>query len=641
MGRSPSNRVASLLPLVLVALACRTAEEPIESGLSPAARPEILAVLRDDLTAERSPGDGGGRAWIDAVSPREVVAGQPARWRLWFEAGPLGVETGGRVFLQVPPFWGWSAPQVGLPAAPGYTTWSSSTAATLEAQVIDQQLFSLAVVDGRLAPGDRIEIVYGAGDAGATADRYAESDSAFRFAVDADGDGVRGLLPDALTVDIVAGVARHLVVVVPSMAAVGEEIEVAVAAVDAVGNAGAEMAGSVELSSEGIALPARVELEPGDLGRRTVHGRVTSAGVHRVVARAPRSLIGESNPLVAGRDLTPILWGDLHGHSGLSDGTGTPQEYFRYARDVARLDVVALTDHDHWGLEPLATHPDLWQEIRRQAAAFHQPDRFVTLLGYEWTSWIHGHRHVLYFADDGPLLSSVDPRYESPGQLWEGLRGLPAMTFAHHSAGGPVPTNWRIAPDPELEPVTEIVSVHGSSEAADSPGRIYGAVPGNFVRDVLDIGYRLGFIGSGDSHDGHPGLAGFGSPSSGLAAILASERRREDVRRALAQRRVYATNGPRIVLEVELAGVGMGSVLEPDPAIGGGSDLQLFVAATDEIERIDLVVSGAVVESLTGELGREVERSVPVRRLRAGDYLYVRVVQLDGGAAWSSPIFVD
>ena len=33
----------------------------------------------------------------------------------------------------------------------------------------------------------------------------------------------------------------------------------------------------------------------------------------------------------------------------LSDGTGTPEDYFAYARDVAALDVIALTDHDHWG----------------------------------------------------------------------------------------------------------------------------------------------------------------------------------------------------------------------------------------------------------------------------------------------------
>ena len=43
------------------------------------------------------------------------------------------------------------------------------------------------------------------------------------------------------------------------------------------------------------------------------------------------------------------------------------------------------------------------------------------------------------------------------------------MTLAHHSAGDPVPVDWSFRPDPVLEPLTEVMSVHGSSEAADSP----------------------------------------------------------------------------------------------------------------------------------------------------------------------------
>ena len=72
-----------------------------------------------------------------------------------------------------------------------------------------------------------------------------------------------------------------------------------------------------------------------------------------------------------------------------------------YARDVAALDVVALTDHDHWGSLFLDEHPELWERIQRaHGATSTSPGRFVTVLGYEWTNWIYGHRHVLYFGDD-------------------------------------------------------------------------------------------------------------------------------------------------------------------------------------------------------------------------------------------------
>jgi hypothetical protein len=38
-------------------------------------------------------------------------------------------------------------------------------------------------------------------------------------------------------------------------------------------------------------------------------------------------------------------------------------------------------------------------------------------------------------------------------------------------------------------------------------------------------------------------------------------------------------------------------------------------------------------------LSLDFERSIP--RLQPGEFHYIRVIQKDGGVAWSSPIFVD
>ena len=358
-------------------------------------------------------------------------------------------------------------------------------------------------------------------------------------------------------------------------------------------------------------------------------------------AESENGLVGESNPMLVASDGQNIFWGDLHGHTSLSDGTGTVEDYFIYARDVSALDVVAITDHDHWGVLQLDEHPEFWEETKTQTRRFHQPGRFVTLLGYEWTNWIHGHRHVLYFEDEGEIYSSISPDYETPTQLWDALRGKRALTFAHHSAGGVIRTNWAIPPDPVLEPLTEIASVHGSSEALDSPALIYDPVPGNFVRDVLDRGYRFGFVGSGDSHDGHPGLAHLVMESGGLAAIITDTLTRESVLEALRARRVYATNGPRILLRTALDSHPMGALI-PKPEAGSYTgELFVQVIAEAPLERVDLIRSGKLVDSIPIDglleitLGREIEDLV------SGEYLYVRAVQEDSGAAWSSPIYIE
>jgi hypothetical protein len=262
----------------------------------------------------------------------------------------------------------------------------------------------------------------------------------------------------------------------------------------------------------------------------------------------------------------------------------------------------------------------------------------VTFLGFEWTSWVHGHRHVLYPGDDGKVFSSIDPSYETPAQLWEALRGSNAITIAHHTAGQPVATNWTIPPDPRFETVSEIVSVHGSSEAADSPATVRGALRGHFVRDALDRGYRLGFIGSGDSHDGHPGLAWIASGMTGLAGILSEDLTRGGVLEAIRSRRVYATSGPRIFLRATLDGESMGGVLPVSER-----ELELVVRAVTPapVETIDIVRSGRILERVPCEGRRECSLARSLGDLRSGEYLYVRLIQEDGGMAWSSPFFID
>ena len=635
-------RTLPLLVVATVLLACRGEISTVEPAQlsAPPSRPELLELLREDLASQPHPADGGGRAWLESQEPEPIRAGERGRWSLVYEAGPLGIDDGGMLLLQVSPFWGWSTPQVVDPSAIGYTTVTTEAEGVdLVASALDQQLLGISISGRRLEAGETIRLVYGAGEAGAFADRFAERETRFWISVDGDGDGRRKLVAESPAIDVLAGPPARLVAHLPSTAEPGTPILLRLAVLDRFGNAGVDFTGPVALASSLPleALGDSLVFEAEDHGLKKVEIIAPQEGVLRIAASTADGLATESNPTAISANSPRLLWADLHGHSHFSDGTGTPEDYFAYARDVAGLDVVALTDHDHWGLEPLSQRPEMWQEIRRQVDLFHRPHQFVTVLGYEWTSWIWGHRHVLYFSNEGEILSSVDPDYETPQQLWAALRGTRALTFAHHSAGGPIATNWTLAPDAEIEPVTEVVSVHGSSEAPDSPAAIYSPVASNFVRDVLDRGYRLGLIGSGDSHDGHPGLAHLASPSGGMAAILSSELTREGVREALRAKRVYATNGPRIILRVALDGKRMGSTVPS----GEIHTLRGLVVGTAPLERVDLIRRGGQITSLAAGGRSFFSFDQEIRDTDAGDYLYLRAIQEDGGAAWSSPFFFD
>src|SRR5512138_1910674 len=116
MLRSSAARctVAAILACAL-AVACgrdddaaRRAGDPAShpAAKRPGSHPEVAEKIRMDREAVRSPSDGGGRAWLepDPDDPGPLRIGTFHRFHLVYEAGPLGVAVGGRVYLQVSPF---------------------------------------------------------------------------------------------------------------------------------------------------------------------------------------------------------------------------------------------------------------------------------------------------------------------------------------------------------------------------------------------------------------------------------------------------------------------------------------------------------------------------------------------------------
>ena len=88
-----------------------------------------------------------------------------------------------------------------------------------------------------------------------------------------------------------------------------------------------------------------------------------------------------------------------------------------------------------------------------------------------------------------------------------------------------------------------------------------------------------------------------------------------------------------------LDGAPMGSVFSPSPGAPPTQKFEVRVAAVGPLRKVEIIRGRDVVESIALEGEREWSLSRDVDRLAVGDHLYVRVIQEDGGMAWSSPIF--
>jgi len=625
------------------------------------------------------PSDRDGEGSTRIFPADAVPAGSWGSWTIEWTAGASGLETPGSLALQISPFWGWSPPQTNRPGSAGYTTIHSPENVRLEWSVAQTPHSVVATLrEGRLAPGDRVRFVYGDSTVGgsgslARADRYAEEFEELLVRTDFEGDGVFDLVKNQPSIRILPGEVQRLAVALPSVVEPNTHFDVRVTALDARGSwtelppvtvrinlhklktaqdsswARHGMGVTSKTSERAAVLRGALLVDPGlyrveafllekDDGdgesfvNRSDDVSWTSgspgAQTDRIVGWSDLLLV-ESNS-----EFADILWGDLHIHSALSDGTGSPVDLYRFAREVAGLDVACVTDHDAHGIEPLAGKN--WERIKSATKNANVPGAFVTLLGYEWTSWTWGHRNVYYPGLEGEVFEYRSPESDTPQELWSRIAPFQGMTIPHHPGGGPVAVDWSVPSDESRESVVEICSIHGSSEAPGVEREIYDPRPGHSVRDAFALGHRLGIMASGDTHDGHPGKRTEGARANGLVAFRGARRDRESIFECLRERRVYGTSGPRILLRCDWGGLPPGSRLTERPS----GEIEVEVVAPEPVESIELIGESGVLERAYGG-GRRVKRRFTVGAATASSpWVYVRVVLADGEVAWDSPWWI-
>jgi len=298
---------------------------------------------------------------------------------------------------------------------------------------------------------------------------------------------------------------------------------------------------------------------------------------------------------------------------------------------------------------------DEWEETKAAVRSFYEPGRYVTILASEYHERaVAGDRNIYYRGDNAPLLRWSDLKGTQPEVLWEALRGRAAFTVPHH----PTSNSAGCAPwehhDPQYQRLVEIYSIWGCAEDVGTPRPNYWVNNyDNSVRRALDRGYRLGIVAAGDSHDGRAGNSRWmrfrcGYPN-GLAGVYAPELTREAIYDALWNRRCYGTTGERIILQFTLNGAAMGEELS-GPAHRDERRLSVAALGTDQIASVSIVRNGR--EVYARQVGSDqvafdwVDREDFSKTARTGYdgnafvYYRVRVAQVDGALAWSSPIWI-
>jgi len=519
---------------------------------------------------------------------------------LVYTAGTFGIDDTGMLKVSWRTTWDFSKPQFDKPDAPKFTTVEASNGAKLEVWFdrlnIRPYANTLLIRIGRgyLRAGDTLTIWMGDrrwGSPGLRLQTNVEKNVELLTSVDAFATYEFCELPKQPAFDLVAGPATKWKAIVPSLAVVGEPFRLAIVAEDMWGNPTEDAAATLKLQStrplEG--LPDNITIAKGDGPRVIEHLVAAEPGDFDLTVAADDRIVAQANPLRV-VSVAPLrcYWADLHGQSGETIGMGSAEDYFRYARDKAFIDMVGHQGNDFQITDAF------WEKLNELTARFDQPGKFVCLPGYEWSgnTGMGGDRNIFFRREGRPIRrsshilvqgeTSTNAIYTAD-KLFEALTGEDCRVIAH--VGGRY-ADVKYAHDGHLERSVEVHSSWGTFEW--------------ILHDAFEKGFRVGVVCHSDDHKGRPGATMPGASTfgaiGGLSCYFMPELSRDALFEALRKRRHYGTTGTRLFLDVRGKFDQDVTGFSEDPKLGPAKEFPVREAMMGDIIRPKTVPMKVAVE---------------------------------------------
>ncbi|MEA2067325.1 MAG: CehA/McbA family metallohydrolase [Thermotogota bacterium] len=327
--------------------------------------------------------------------------------------------------------------------------------------------------------------------------------------------------------------------------------------------------------------------------------------------------------LIAGIPGLNLYYGNLHSHTGYSDGQKTPEIAFDYAKNVAGVDFQGVTDHAHYFQQLLKDGRNKY-EATIEAALQATTGNFLAVAGFEWTATGWGHINVY----DTEKWTDRD---ESPNLdiLYNWIIENEALAMFNH----PLDIFGKFEEfkyDPEADSFINLIEVgNGNWYKGDTINEeMFEAVKVTFAK-----GWHLGTAVNQDNHDPN-----WGDANDSRTAVYSPSLSRTTFIESLKQRRTYGTEDKDVVIELIGNGLPLGSILY---------DSEVLILSINIEETEDDPIDGVYLYNREGiykefEVNSNVFNYEEIIPVESGyNYYFVHVVEEDGQEAVSTPIWIQ
>lgn len=265
-----------------------------------------------------------------------------------------------------------------------------------------------------------------------------------------------------------------------------------------------------------------------------------------------------------------VYFGNLHSHTKYSDGKGTPQDAFNWARYTARVDFYAVTDHAE------QVDPYEWWKTGQHANAANRDGVFVAVRGFEWSHPWWG--HITVWSTSSYTNAIIDYTLVD---FYEWLDRHDGIAQFNHPGREYGVFEW-FAPDARaLDNVVGIETANRNSGNHADPDGYFA-----WYLFALDRGWAIAPTFGQDNHS-------LSFPNGGRTAILARSLTRAELLSAIRARRLYSTDDPNLRVAFSCGDQWMGSTITVAPY--GSVQFDARVWDDEPIAKLELIGAGGTV----------------------------------------------